>query len=419
MGSCKVLFYFQKVARLAFIILFLFSTNSVQGQFFEFNAKRKKVTIPFKFVKNLLIIPIHINGKGPFNFILDSGVGIAVITDARLIDTLSLKNIRSVAITGFGERKDIAAFIAPSIEYTLAPAIKGTITTAILRSDNFDLSGFTGIPIHGLIGFEFFASFIVRLNYSMSTVVIYPKEAHYILRKGYKIPITIEDHKPYMTTEIVMDHGKKIKVKLIIDTGAGHPVSLETIAGIPVEIPEKRIHANLGVGLAGMIDGYIARVPALRMGKYWLNDVIASFPDFAHVGSRVQSFNRNGNIGNGILRKFDLVFDYNRESLYFRSNSSFKDRFDHDMSGIEFTAFGEDLKRIMITRVEPGSAAARAGLLQDDEIISINFKPVKEMTVDEIDALFKSQDRRSFLIVFGRKGVNEPLRIILELQRRI
>ena len=419
MSYLKVVVLLKGIARLFLVIVLLVNSFPVRGQFFEFNTKRKRVTIPFILVKNLLIIPITINGKGPFNFILDSGVGIAVITDSKLIDSIGLENVRSVAIAGFGERKDISAYIAPSVEYSLIPSIRGRITTAILKSDSFDLSSFTGMPIHGLIGYEFFNSFIVRINFSTHNITIYPKDANYILKKGYKIPITIEDHKPYLTTDLVLDSGKKLNVKLIIDTGAGHPLWLETIGGIPVEIPNRRIHANLGVGLAGKIDGYIGRIPSFRFGKYWLKDVIASFPDYAHAGAKIQSFNRNGNIGNGVLRKFDLVFDYNRGALYLRPNNSFKERFDHDMSGIEFTSAGENFKRIIVSRVEPGSAAEEAGIEENDEIMSINFKSVAEMSIDEIDGLFKSQDQRSFLLMIGRKGSNQPLRIILELKRRI
>lgn len=62
-----------------------------------------------------MVIQLHINGKGPFNFILDTGVGLVLITDPKLIDTVSLQNLRSIYITGFGEGEIISAFIAPSV----------------------------------------------------------------------------------------------------------------------------------------------------------------------------------------------------------------------------------------------------------------------------------------------------------------
>lgn len=419
MGSLKQIFFSAALRTILSTVLLILFAVPAHSQFFQFETKRKRLLIPVKQVKNLLIIPIYINQKGPFNFILDSGVGIAVITDSKLIDSVHIENVRSVAITGFGAGKDLSAYIAPQVEFSLIPTVKANIPTAILKSDALDLSGFTGMPIHGLIGYEFFSSFLVRINYSSGSVIVYPKDTHYIMKKGYRIPITVEENKPYLTTELSLKPGTKTKVKLIIDTGAGHPLSMETNKGIPFEVPQKKIHANLGVGLSGKIDGYIARVSALRIGKFVLKDVLTSFPDYDHVGAKIRSFNRNGNIGNGVLKKFDIVFDYNRESLYIRPNGNYKEPFEHDMSGLEFISAGENYKQIIITRVEPGSAGAEAGLQEGDEILSINLKSVADMSIDEIDSLFKSQNERSFLILIRRKGINNQIRVILELKKRI
>ena len=57
------------------------------------------------------------------------------------------------------------------------------------------------------------------------------------------------------------------------------------------------------------------------------------------------------------------------------------------------------------------------GLERGDEIISINFKPVEKMSLEEIDALFKSRDNRSILLeVFHDNRYDN---VILTLKRRI
>src|SRR5690606_37335420 len=120
------------------------------------------------------------------------------------------------------------------------------------------------------------------------------------------------------------------------------------------------------------ISGFVARVPSLKLGRYTLKNVIASFPDYSDAAAKVIVVNRNGNIGNGILKRFDVVFDYSRSRLFLRPNSVFKKPFEHDMSGMEFISFGKDYEQIMITRIEKGSAAAEAGLMEGDEILAIN-----------------------------------------------
>jgi C-terminal processing protease CtpA/Prc len=87
------------------------------------------------------------------------------------------------------------------------------------------------------------------------------------------------------------------------------------------------------------------------------------------------------------------------------------------MSGLEYYRSGDELDHVIVSRVEPGSAADDIGLEKDDEIVSINFKPVSKMTLEEIDMLFKSQADRSLLLeVFHDKKLD---RVIITLKRRV
>lgn len=409
----------RRMKLLALLTVILFLSESVSAQHFTFSGNRKRELIPFKLVKNLMIVPLYINGEGPYNFVLDTGVGLFLITDSKLIDTLSIKNLRSIKITGFGEGMDLGAYVTPSLRVRIGSAIAESLPAAILKDDIFQLSGYAGMPIHGLIGYEFFSSFKVKISYTQSMITISHPERKLQMRRGTKIPITIEDKKPYMVTQITLSDGRKIPVKLIIDTGAGHPISLENYNGKPFEIPEVNIAANLGVGLTGAINGYIGRIPAVKLGKYTLNNVIAAFPDYGDVGSKVLSVQRNGNMGNSILKRFDVLFDYSSKVMYLKPSSFLKEPFEHDMSGMELSSAYPDYDRVVITRIEPYSPAEAVGLKKDDEILSINFKPVKQMTMQEIDNLFRSRDDRSFILeVLSNKGKDRE-RVILTLQRRI
>ena len=399
------------------VLLFLSQTSN--AQYFEFSGKRKRETIPFKLVKNLIVVPLTINGNGPYNFVLDTGVGLFLITDPKLIDTIKIANLRSIRITGFGEGNELSAYVTPSLKVRIGSAVAESIPAAILKDDIFELSGYAGMPIHGLIGYELFSSFTVKISYSASTVTIFSSKKPYVLRKGTKVPITIEDKKPYLVTDIALSNGQKIAAKLIIDTGAGHPISLENYQGRPFEIPQVNIAANLGVGLTGAINGYIGRIRSVKLGKYTLDNVIASFPNYSDVGSRVMLVSRNGNIGNSILKRFDIVFDYAGKAMYLRPSMYLKEQFEHDMSGMELASAGPEYNRIVVTRVEPFSPAEDIGLKKNDEIISINFKPVKEMSMQEIDNLFRSKNDRSFIIDVVRNEGKERDRVILTLERRI
>lgn len=399
--------------------LFILSFQHIFAQNFEFSKNRKRETLPFKMIKNMMIIQLQVNGKGPFNFILDTGVGLILISDPKLIDSVAIKTLRSINIVGFGEGEILRALITPAIDIGIGSTSAKQVTAAILKKDIFELSNYVGIPIHGLIGYEFFNSFVVRINFSASTLTIYRPDKTYFLRKGSRLPISIEERKPYIITEIELKSGQKIAAKLIIDTGAGHPISLEMYNGVPISLPDERIEGNLGIGLSGPINGYIGRISSLHLGKYTLHNVIASFPDYEDVASRVFSINRNGNMGIAILKRFNVVFDYGRSAMYIRPAGSLKETFEHDMAGMEISTFGENYDRLIITRIEPSSAAEEAELVKGDEIISINFKPVSEIGLSEIENMFRSRNKRSFVLEVQAKHSKDTERVILTLKKRI
>lgn len=419
--SYRPVYNFRKVFLSFSICMLLLTTADVFAQKFEFSPHRKKATLSFKLIKNLMIIEITVNGSGPFNFVLDTGVGLLVISDPKMIETVAIKNLRNIKITGFGDGEPLSAFVTPSLEIGVGGMLGKNISGAILKKDVFELSNYVGMPIHGLIGYEFFNSFIVKINFVLNTITLYRPEIAYLPKKGVRIPLIIEDRKPYIMSEITLESGEKIDAKLIVDTGAGHPLSLETIDGIPFDVPKINIPGNLGIGLTGPISGYISRIPSIKLGKYVLNDVIASFPDYEDVGSKVYSVSRNGNMGIPILKRFNVIFDYNSSVMYLKQSSALKEAFEHDMSGLELSSEGDEFERLRITRVEKGSAADDAGLQPGDEILSVNFKPVKDMSLSEVDELFRSRSERGFIldiVPYGQTIKNKE-RVILTLKRRI
>ncbi len=413
----KVLHKTTLLPILGLIFLICFSIAPAKAQYFDLEAGRRTVRVPFKVIRNLIIIQVKINDKGPFNFILDTGVGLMLITDPKMVDSISLQSKRTIKMQGLGEGAAFEAYITPPLKIDIPGLISYDVAAAILKTDHFNLSNFVGIPIQGLLGYEFFNNLAVKLNFTDSTLTVYrPKDVRKF-RKGTKLPISIEGHKPYVEAVVKLPNGTVQNSKLVIDLGAGHPISLENMIK-KQGLPQKFITANLGVGLAGPISGFLSRIDEVDIGKYRLKNVITSFPnDYDEETLKVLSIPRDGNLGIGILKKFMVVLDYSDNALYLKPNAYFNDPFEHDMSGIEYYAAGEGFKHLIISRVEPGSAADEVGLEKDDEIVSINFKPVAEMSLEQIDNILKSKSERNLLIEVYHDHKYD--RVILTLKRRI
>ena len=98
-----------KVARLVLTISTVIPGiygGSANAQYFDLQPNRKHVTIPFRMIRDLIIIQLDINGKGPFNFIVDSGVGLMLVTDPKLVDSINVTNKRTIKIAGLGKGED-------------------------------------------------------------------------------------------------------------------------------------------------------------------------------------------------------------------------------------------------------------------------------------------------------------------------
>jgi hypothetical protein len=394
----------------------LFTAQLNAQPFFKLDSKR--VTLPFTFIRNMIVVKLRINDKGPYNFILDSGVGLMIITDPSLIDSLNIKAKRSISVAGMGQGKDFEAYIVPSLKVDLPGIAGASLSAAILKKDEFGLSNYAGVPIHGLLGYEFFSSFTVRVNFSDTTIVAgLPKDMR-VFKRGGKLPLTIEGQRPYITSKVkVNGNNNAVNNKLIVDLGAGHPLSLENLVGQNHGLPEKFIASDLGISLTGPIRGFLSRIDQIDIGKYRIKNVITSFPEYDTIKNQLLTVKRDGNIGIQLLKKFDLIMDYQNGWLYFRPNQFYDEVYEEDMSGIEYYAKEPDYKHIYISNVERGSAAADIGLQKGDEILSINLIPVTKLTIGQIDNIFRSRNDRSILLEIFHDNQYDDM--VLVLKRRI
>ena len=397
-------------------VIQLLMLNQVWAQRFTFEGNRTKQTMSFVLIKNLIIVPLYINGKGPFNFILDTGVNPLIITDASIIDSLNLKSLRTTKLAGLGEGNDIEAYLTNQINVRLASASMNSMPTAILKEDIFNLSSHVGIRIYGLLGYYFFNSFIVKIKYPAKRMTFALPHTQ-LKKKGERLPLEMISNKPYLQLFISPTDDEKKEVKMILDIGASHAISLEAYQGKPFPLPKKTIEANLGVGFAGLISGHIGRMNRVDIGSFTFKDVLASYPDFKQAGAKTGVSVRNGNVGSNLLKHFDLTIDYTHGEIYLKRNSYTNATFEHDMSGMEVYVQQGHPNIYLVGRIEPNSPAAEAGILTNDQVLSLNFKPATDYDLDEIDQMLKAGDGRRIILQLGRE--DKMLYKILILKRRI
>ncbi|MCC2546681.1 aspartyl protease family protein [Hymenobacter sp. BT175] len=385
---------------------------------FERNGTRR-VKMPFEFQRNLIVVPVYLNGQGPYNFLLDTGVATSLITDPKLRETLNLKIGGEFRVAGLGEDEPLLAYRTDGVAVTMNGVVGPSITFLVLSNDVLNLSGYVGMTIHGILGFDVFRSFVVEVD-PMEPALIFHDPKRYRQPKGRRwtrVPLELEGSKAYMTVPVTLQDTLTLPLKLILDTGAGHALSIETHSDPRLKVPAQRLRTQLGRGLSGNINGFLGRVGGLQLGQYRLTSPLTSFPDSSNVVLRTDA-NRNGNVGFEMLKRFRLVIDYPHNRLLLRPNALFHDPFEHDMCGFELLASGPDFRRYIVLKVHPNSPASAAGLQTNDEILSVNLQPVAGMNLTQISRLFHSADGRQLLLIV-RRADGELRTTTVKLKRQI
>ncbi|HAK80385.1 MAG TPA: signal protein PDZ [Runella sp.] len=368
---------------------------------------RKTTRIPFELHSNLIVVPVKINASDTLRFILDTGVSSMMLTNSDVAQKLGMKSVRKMAIEGIGGGQPISADVTIGNTFVMGQMRGLKQTIVVMDDDVLRLSELVGTQIHGIFGYELFSKFVVTIDFQTSELTLTtPQHYKYSPKKGSKLPITIERSKPYLDAVTVFSNNQELPIRVVLDTGAGHALMLNTAAS-HLQLPQKVIKAQLGVGLGGEINGHIGRLAKVRIGQYELNDVLATFPDSSSLGIKLspKSPQRHGNLGGEFLRRFKVTFNYEEGYIVLKPVRRFlNQKFEHDMSGIDLRAKGDNFRHYFIESITENSPAHQAGLQIGDQLMLINQDPVETLTLSEIYRTLQQKEGKEVQLVVRRNG---------------
>ncbi|MBK6266451.1 aspartyl protease family protein [Marivirga sp. S37H4] len=380
------------------LILFLSERYNANGQThkygFEIKEGKDRISLPFKTYSNLIVVDVLFQGVIPLKFIVDTGVTNTVLIDKIYSDVLDIVPDRKISLIGAAGGKEVEAYIVNSVTINMQ-GIDGTnIPLLVLKEDYLKLQETLGVKIHGILGYDLFKKFIVKVDYVNETLTFYnPSKFRKKLFWYHSIEMKVENTKPYIFSPVVLKDSTTVLSKLLIDTGASQGLMLHQNSDDKISIPEKNIRDVLGAGIAGTIEGHVGRVESIQIGKHVLTDVVSRFPDKGTYNDVIEVTERQGTIGGEILRRFHLYFDYHNEKLYFRKNKNFREDFDYDMSGMSIIAKGEIFLSpyYEIESVRKNSPAYEAGIRPKDILISLNGIKSTDLNLSSINKLLSKK----------------------------
>ena len=403
------------------ITLLVFGATCLHGQHlgFSLNNGKQRVQIPIEIYNNLVVVPVVLNGALPLKFILDTGVRTTILTQKTFSDILNLPYSRKYTIAGPGGDKLVDAYVTNNVSIDL-PGVSGRgHAMLVLAEDYLELRNYLGTDVHGILGYELFSRFIVKIDYHKKMLTLMQPSKFRKENRYQSIPMAIEDTKPYIIVPVVLQDGTEIQAKLLMDSGASHGLMLETTSDPRIKVPEHTVSSLLGRGLGGEIVGKVGRTKSLTMGTHKLEKVVANFPDpNSYTDSlKVGNIFRNGAIGGEIMSRFTIIFNFPKERIYIKKNSAFKNDFYFNLSGITVKAKGSALNIFEVTEVREASASQKGGILPGDQILSVNGIATKNLDLNNVNSFFNSKPGRKIKLEISRKG--EKLKKEIQLEDQI
>lgn len=422
---------------LNFLLIFIFATSFAQKGFEITDSK--KALIPFQLINNLILIPVNINGVN-LTFLLDSGVKETILFS--LDDKeINFKETEKVKFSGLGESFEIEGLSSENNIVKIGKNyedLKHMIYIILDESINF--SSHVGVPVNGIIGYNFFMNHAIEINYQSKYITVFntEKDADKRSRRSREFPITIEKNKPYIIADVEMT-SQKVPSKMLIDLGNSDALWLFPKLIENFEYNRPNIDDYLGRGFNGDVFGKRSRIHRLYLDEFVFEKPLTAMPDEYSIQNLKLVPNRKGSIGNEILRRFTVIFDYPNNRLFLKKNRSFNDPFLFNSSGLDVQHDGMEWEKDVVTIetkrtntdiegtpvynavsafhynfiLKPKFSVAGcrkdspcyiAGIRKNDKFISINRKKVGDLTLQKINNLFKSEDGTKISIQIERNG---------------
>jgi hypothetical protein len=300
--------------------------------------------------------------KDSLNFILDTGSGgisldSETVAQLKVPTQLSDKTIRGIA----GIRK-------VSFAYNNTLHLPGLqIDSLNFHINDYDiLTSVYGEHIDGIIGYSFFNRYIVKINYDSLLIHVYSKGSIKYPRGGYLL-------KPLLVNLLIQNaritDNEERNARFYFDTGAGLCLLLSTdfVDDSTLFSPKRKKVLTQVEGLGGKKQMELTTVKSFHLGPYRFRHVPAYvFEDEFNVTSYPYL---GGLIGNDLLRRFNVIINYEKRDVFITPNTHYRDLFDYSYTGLNFYIVNNE---VVITDVMKGSPAEKAGFLPDDVIMAVN-----------------------------------------------
>lgn len=340
------------------------------------------------------------NFADTLNFILDTGSG-GISLDSSTTARLGL-------LTEASERtiRGIAGIRQVRFAYRQTLHLPGlTVDSLNFHINDYDLlSSVYGEKIDGIIGYSLLSRYIVKINYDSMQISLhtngrikYPKGGFLLKPILNNIPVT----------RMTVRDEEEVSARFYFDTGAGMCLLLsrDFVDDSSFIRTKTKWYASQAEGLGGKAPMMVGIVKQVKIGPYKFRNIPSYiFEDEYNITSYPYL---GGLIGNDLLRRFNLIINYDKKDIHLLPNSHFRDPFDYSYTGLGMYVQDGAIRAIDIMK---GSPAEKAGFESEDIILAVenNFS----QNIQAYKNLMQHPGQRVKILV-NRRG--EPMVLVMKV----
>ena len=359
-------------------------------------------TIPFDLVNNHIYVDGRIDGK-PARFLVDTG-GSNLLTPTAA-KKFGIVGEGKLAGAGVGDEK---------VDLALAHAQEVRVGNAVLAKPVFyimdlgSLAKVEGVESDGLVGYEMFRRFGVEIDYAHHRLVM-SDPAKFVPPSGATaIPFQLDDRIP-----IVAGTLDSLPMRISIDTGSRSSLTLHAPFVKDNHLVDKyhaAPEAVMGWGVGGASRGRPARLGTLQIGGVRVDGVAGDM----YMGNKgaFTTPDLTGNLGGGVLRRFDVAFDYAKKIMYLAPDAALAGKPDaFDRSGLWLLGDGDAFE---VVDVAADSAGSKAGMQLNDRVLAIGGEVVARRSLAEWRERLRTLPAGTHVAVrFMRDGKEQTADVVL------
>jgi hypothetical protein len=357
-------------------------------------------TTSFTMLNNHILIPVLVNGDEPMTFVLDSGAAVSVLTQTQATKSLGLTLDNPIPISGTGDGPSPTAYIVHDQNIKIGNFSLEGLAMVYAPSEAMPFQSEDETYFDGVLGADFFNCCLVEIDHDAQKIHFHrPTPASITQYKALgwqQLAMQVESNTPYLKATVQSQTGES-RVKVMLDTGSTGTLSLKVGSNPNIQFPQETFESR-SIGIKGYATQLNGVMDNIQLGEYTIHNFNTSFKRIAEDPED----DSDGILGNELMKRFNMVFDFDNEALWLRPNKLYARPVLMNRSGMLLLPHTQGAVVRDIT--DNNSSTLSLGIKENSIITHIHGQSVTANNFDQLIESLQSQDNNQVPLCWQWQG---------------